>query len=206
MGLVKQGQLGVEVAATERWSIRADALALQIPTMGTNLLDASLSAPVSLGSESVRFRVTPGVSLPSGALGADGIATMRSSGSIDPTFSADLTTGGSLVGIGMLSARTPLFDGRDGVRDGVFVRTDLLGGYRVGSLVPLTGLSWLHQAPDALGARDYSELAVVAGSVAHLSERWGLDARLRIPVMGETPLVGVLRVTTVVGGMGAGGQ
>jgi len=200
MGFVTQTFLGAEAPLSARWSLLANAGVLRIPSVGTDLLDAGISAPAGFDIGSTfRARILPGLSLPMGTAGSGGLTSTRSSGSFDPTLGADIAGGKTVVAIASVQTRLPVYDGQDGVRDGLFLRTDLSGGYRLGRVVPQAGASLLQQSPDANGARDYRELSVVAGSTVHLGQRWGVDGRARVPITGEAPLAFVVRVTTVAG-------
>lgn len=118
-------------------------------------------------------RLRPGLSLPLGTVGTEGVATPRSSGSVDPVVSVEAGGGGQVVALGFAQVRTPVLPGRDGVTDGVFARVDGLAGVRVGRAVPVLGPSVVVQAADAQGARGYSELSAVAGVTVHADNLWG---------------------------------
>lgn len=191
----------VEAPFTDRWSAAAWFGVSHDPMGHTGLLDATVTAPATLAAgETVVARIAPGLSLPIGATGMDGVATFRSSGSVDPVVSADIVGGGTMVGLATVFVRAPVWKGRDDLRDGVFLRTDAMGGARVGRFVPMAGLSWLRQGDDETDARGYDELSIVAGSTVNLGQHWGLDARVRIPVMGDHPPAAlILGATRVVG-------
>ncbi len=199
-GFLGQVQVGAEAPLTRAWSVNGVVGGLSHPVMGLGRLDGWLSVPRSFElAPTWRARVAPGASIPIGNTGEDGIASMHSSGSFDPILTADVAGGETVVAVASVWTRLPLYAGRDGVQDGVFVRANLLGGVRVGRLVPQAGLSYLNQQADEQGARGYDELSVVAGGTVHLGQRVGLDARVRVPVVGEAPVALVLQGTTVVG-------
>ena len=199
--VVAQSMAWAEAPVSTRVSVAGSLGVARDPFGAVGLLDGTLALPVVVREAGTWVaRVSPGLSLPIGTVGTGGVATMRSTGSPDPTLSADLAGGDRVVGLGFASVRVPLVAGRDGVRDGTFLRADALGGLRAGRFVPVAGLSVLRQSADALGARSYDELTVVAGSSVHLGSHWGLDLRGRLPVTGSgAPAAVVLRATTVLG-------
>jgi len=126
--------------------------------------------------------VEPGASLPMGSVGADAGPLPTTTGSIDPTLTADVVAGGTVLGLFGIQSRFPVSDGRDGLRQGAFARADVRGAYRVGRVVPWAGVSGLRQAPDDDGRGALWEVASVAGAAFELSASTGLTVHVRVPV------------------------
>ena len=185
-GAVAQSGLNVHVPITRNLGASLWTGGVRLPNGEADLLDAWLSVPVRVVDRDVAtIRVAPVLSLPLSGLGSPGVALPSGSGSLDPGAQIDAVVGGTWVGTTLLQARAPLVPGRDDVQDGVFLRADLGVGRRMPGWVPSVGLSALHQAPDAQGARGYDELAAQATVSVPLGDAWGLDTGLRIPLTGS---------------------
>jgi hypothetical protein len=180
---VAQAGVNLHAPITSRVGASLWTGGVRLPSGDADLLDAWLSVPIRLVDKDVAtIRFAPVLSLPLSGLGSGGVATPSGSGSFDPGAQADGVFGGTWVGTALVQTRVPLVDGRDEVRDGVFVRGDLGIGRRLSGWVPSLGLSALHQGPDANGARGYDELAAQATANISLGRAWGLDAGLRVPI------------------------
>jgi len=164
-----------------------------LPTINAGLL-RTLAGPVlvrdlQLGARTLPVRtadvvlaIEPGLSLPTGSIGADAGPLPTTSGSVDPTLKADLIVGAKVLGLAGVQARFPVIEGRDGLRQGPFARADLRGAVRQGIAVPWLGTSLLRQAPHADGRGDLWEVAVTAGVSIELSDTTGVGALVRVPV------------------------
>ena len=140
------------------------------------------------------LRLAPGVSLPTGALGAGGDFTALSTGSVDPILSGDVFYGGTwLTGLSA-STRVPAVPGRDGVVQGSFTIVDLRVARRQGDAVVWLGGS-------AAGQRQsFGEVAVTTGVAVARWDDWALAAHLRVPVWGDSTyrVAGGVTVTRVI--------
>lgn len=144
-------------------------------------------------TDTLTWRVEPGVTIPTGGLGSGLLFTPLSSSSVDPYLSTDLIVGGQLLGVFTARARVPMYDGWDLRRQGPFLRGDARGAYRIGDVIPGAGISALRVLPsDPVGSvADHAELAAMASVVWALHKRWSLAGQTRIPmwVAGDAPLV-----------------
>jgi len=157
-------------------------------------------------ADTLLVAVEPGVSLPTGSIGADAGPLPTTSGSVDPTLKADLVAGARWLGLVGVQGRLPLIEGRDGLRQGAFGRADLRGAVRQGIAVPWLGVSGLRQAPHANGAGALWEVAAIAGVSVELSETTGLGALVRVPLWTDASqryaVAPGLSVRQVLGGSG----
>lgn len=130
-------------------------------------------------------RIRPGLSVPIGGLSSSFLFTPLSTSSLDPWLGADWLVGGTWVVGGSAIARVPLYEGWDRIKQGPFLRLDGRVSRRSGSFVPWLGLSAVQQAASQpRGASpDFAELAVTAGSVIAIRERWSTTVQARIPLM-----------------------
>jgi hypothetical protein len=137
---------------------------------------------VPLRTDTVVLSVEPGVSFPTGSIGASAGPLQTTTGSVDPTLAADLVVGSRAIVMVGGNVRAPVVQGRDQLRQGIFARGDLRGGLRAGDFVPWLGASSLRQTPAANGTGTLSEIAAIAGLWWTPLESSGLGAQVRVPV------------------------
>jgi hypothetical protein len=138
-----------------------------------------------LWTPTAMIRVRPGLSVPIGALSNSFLFTPLSTSSLDPWIAADWMVGSTWVVGGSVVTRVPLYEGWDLIRQGPFLRIDARLSRRAGKVVPWLGLSAVQQvASSPLGASpDFAELAVTAGSVIAIRERWSTTLQARLPMV-----------------------
>jgi len=144
-------------------------------------------------TDTLTWRLEPGVTIPTGGLGSELRFTPLSSASVDPYLSTDLIVGGQLLGVFTARARVPVYDGWDLRRQGAFLRGDARGAYRIGDVIPGAGVSAVRVLPsDPVGSvPDHAEFAALASIIWSIHDRWSVAAQTRIPlwVANEAPLV-----------------
>jgi hypothetical protein len=144
----------------------------------------------------------PGVSLPTGSIASGIEYTALTTSSVDPTLTSSLTFGGAWVGALDGTVRWPVHAGFDRIRQGVYGRFDARLARRVGGGAVIAGLSYAAQQTRGLTSPGFQELAVVAGASLPLSDTWGSQVGLRVPVLtDEVRYLAALQVgvTRVVG-------
>ncbi len=185
-GLVEvDGGVRSEVALAEAWSARAMTSVIVAHGQGAvrDLWVTAGFAPVR--RDDLRIRLHLGPWLPTGGSLSGGIAMPGTTGSVDPGFGVEVVGGGKWVVAAQGLGRTPLVRGRDGVRQGAFFRSDLTLARRLGVAVPFVGVSGLAGTSDETGFGQFTELAAVAGGAFTVSDRVGLTATARLPVLAE---------------------
>ncbi len=171
--------------------------------------DSLLLVPVHVvESATLRVRVVPGVSFPTGSFGEETGFVQLSTGSVDPWLGGDALVGGEwLAGFGVTS-RLPVVAGTDGDRQGVYARANARVARRFGA----GGAAWLGVSPvtalpSSSGGGDFSELAIIGGVTVPLGEAWALMPRLRVPAWQSAGTYAAsvgLSVSTVFGGRDPG--
>jgi hypothetical protein len=205
-GLELQGVLGAEVPFADRLSAIAWLGAQRHRDGELDPRDAVVGVSwTAVSRDDLVVRLQPGLNLPTGGLGSGFYFTPLSTGSVDPYLTADATYGSAWLVGGAVVARTSLYPGFDRRLQGTFLRADLRGARRLGIAIPWVGLSAVRQLPsDPVGAvPDFSELALGAGAVVNVSDRWSVMGQLRGALWAsdgaERQLAGGVSARTVIG-------
>lgn len=203
-GVAAQAALRAEAPWDHRGALTVFGAVHRWPDGRLDLRDTRLLAqwtPLAEARATVRLR--GGVSLPTGSTTNRFAFTPLSTGSFDPVVGVDGVFGGVWAAAVSAGARLPLYPGFDGTTQGAYGRLAVAGARRLSFGVVSAGLSTAAQAPSDVREGDFAELAAQGSLVWNLSERWGLSARLRVPLAsaprGVYTLAAGLGVTAVLG-------
>ncbi len=177
--------LRLQTALSKRTTVMVGSGLLRDSAGDLSMLDTRLNVGLqAVSTDSVVVQLTPGVTLPTGAAGANFYYTELSTASVDPTFSVDVVGGAAWVGIGQVYARVPLYDGSDLRRQGPYLSVDGRLGRRLDKVVPYLGLGAVRQLPsDPVGASpDFTELYSHTGAVINLADKWSATGTVRLPM------------------------
>jgi len=199
--------LGGDVAVSHKVAPRLDWGIVRRPDGSVDLRDLRLGSQIVLtDAPTFTVRLQPGVVLPTASAAANYYYTDLSTGSVDPTLAAEAVGGSTWLGSVRVSARVPLYDGADRIRQGPFFGADTRLARRIGSVVPFVGASALRQLPSVpVGAApDFTEVAATGGVVVAPWDTSSLVPHVRVPLYNPNGLSYGLAVgmvfRTIVGG------
>ena len=181
-----QGNVRGELALQERLQLTLGFGGLRSSAGELRLRDTRLGArALAVRRDYLMIAVEPGVTFPTGSIGANAGPLPTTTGSVDPDLLVDAVVGSQVLGMWGAQARVPIVKGRDDLRQGAYLRSDLRLGVRLGHIVPWLGASGLVQMPSTRGNDGLRELAAVGGAWWTVSDVVGLGLQARVPVVTD---------------------
>jgi hypothetical protein len=192
-GFEGQAFVSLVVPVSQRWNLSA-AGGTMIGANGLMPFDSRVMAKLELVDKpTLRMQGGLGATIPTGV--GKGLMLPGATGSFDPRAELSIVYGSDWLLLGELSARVPVYAGRDGSTDPWIGRARLEGARRIGAIdgIAHLGLTTWRQGMTA-------DVAATGGLVFNPSPKWGVSAQAWVGVWNTAYLAaGSLSATRVLG-------